>query len=208
MSSIKQFISNYRWVLVVVALVVIGGFLIGSTPQPGEENDKNSDEVEESMTNTNDVSGDDPVTLNEALNGSYYIDFFSKSVKLENGSYEEKNPGEAGATTMLVTTSDSSIALGELTGDENSDAAVVTYSSGTGAGIFTELAVLTKTNGVIEQVSSVYLGDRIKIESVTIEDGVVSVNMKTHAPEDPLSSPTQDRTRKYELQNGKLVVLQ
>jgi len=210
MDSVKKFINDYRWVLVVLVLVIIGGFLIGSTPEaPLENNNQEEGENGEVMTATGEVSGENPVTVDEALNGSYHVDFLVKNVKLENGSYEEDLSGLNEKSSITVTTNPSSIALGKIDSDENSDAAVILYSTSVGDGVFTELTVLRNNNGAIEQIDSTYLGDRIKIDSINIEDGIITIAMKTHAADDDLCCPTQEKIRKYALlPGGFLVVLQ
>jgi hypothetical protein len=216
MDSITKLIKEYRWVLVVLGLVIIGGFLIGNTPEnpvdktpDGSATSTEAGQMKEIVTSS-DISGEFPVTVDEALNGSYRLDFLVKNVKLENGSFEEKILDiRETEDSIVVTTSKSNVALGNITSDDNSDAAVILYSSTVNPGVFTELTVLTNNKGTIKQVSSVYLGDRVKIESLTIKDRIITVAMKTHAADDNLCCPTQDRIKRFALlEDDRLVPLQ
>jgi uncharacterized lipoprotein NlpE involved in copper resistance len=73
-------------------------------------------------------------------------------------------------------------------------------SSGGGSGTFYDLVVMVDQNGVPTQVASTFLGDRVQIKSLSIQNGQVVINMVTQGPGDPMSNPTQEVTRRYELQ--------
>jgi heat shock protein HslJ len=49
------------------------------------------------------------------------------------------------------------------------------------------------------------LGDRVKIKSLTIQNGEVVVDMLTQGPNDPMVNPTQEVVETYKLQGNKLV---
>jgi heat shock protein HslJ len=58
-----------------------------------------------------------------------------------------------------------------------------------------------------EQLASrgtAYLGDRIIVNSLSIENGQIVVDMIVQGPEDPFSSPTQQVLQTYELQGAEL----
>jgi hypothetical protein len=54
-------------------------------------------------------------------------------------------------------------------------------------------------------VASHFLGDRVKVKSITIEDSIILVHMTSHGPDDPLCCPTMDVTRAYVLDGEQLI---
>ncbi len=61
--------------------------------------------------------------------------------------------------------------------------------------------------GTPKHVASIKLGDRVKLRSVLIESGEITVDMVTHGPDDPMCCPTVEATQKYRLQGDTLVQL-
>ena len=89
---------------------------------------------------------------------------------------------------------------GDLNGDGIDDAAVVFAVSGGGSGTFYSLAAVINQGGAAVHVSSaLLLGDRIQLEALSIEEGVITVQMVAHGPQDPMCCPTQRVVRRYQL---------
>jgi heat shock protein HslJ len=49
------------------------------------------------------------------------------------------------------------------------------------------------------------LGDRVQINTLSVEDGEIVVDMTMHGPEDPMCCPTQQVVQTYELRDNGLV---
>jgi hypothetical protein len=124
----------------------------------------------------------------------------SIEVKLFNGKYSRRD-----SLSEFVMTSIHEIATGDLNGDGNPDAAVILFSNYGGSGTFGELAAVLNEDGLLRQVASAPLGDRVKIKSLAIKDGVISVNLLSHGPKDPMATPTKETTKQYKLVGQKLV---
>ena len=122
-------------------------------------------------------------------------------VRLENG--EHRAPAAPGAASEIVIGLTKHIAVGELDGQPA--AAVVLHSSGGGSGTFMELHVMVERDGKPYDVAWALLGDRVKINSVSIKDGKIVVDMVTHGPNDPMCCPTQQVVQTYVLQGDQLV---
>ena len=97
------------------------------------------------------------------------------------------------------------LAIADLNKDGAQDAAVVLISSGGGSGTFYHLAAVLNDKGAPRHVSSILLGDRIKLKNVTVKNGEITVEMTMHGPNDPLCCPTQEVSKVYTLQAEKLV---
>ena len=144
-----------------------------------------------------------PVNL-EVLKNLTYTIYPSKDkptqVTLVNGRDSRIDSPE-----NLIMTQIGKIATGDLNDDGKDDAAVLLFSNYGGSGTFGELAVVVIEDGILEQVASAFLGDRVVIQSLAIENGVISVHMLTHGPKDPMAAPTLRRTERFKLVDNKLV---
>ena len=120
------------------------------------------------------------------------------SVQLGEGATERVHAG-------LV---DDTVAFGDLDDDGITDAVVVVYINYGGTGTFTHLAALLDRDRVPVQAGRVLLGDRARVESVTISSGEISANMLTHGPDDGLCCPSLNVTRKFRLQAGRIASIQ
>jgi putative hemolysin len=145
------------------------------------------------------------LTLDALKNAEYQSEFpASKKAKLTDGKYEETGPSGGASDRVLITLAPVN-AFGDLNGDGVDDAAVVLVSNTGGSGVFEHLAAVINQNGTPRHVASEFLGDRVKIEAISIEAGVITVDMVTQGPQDPLCCPTQKVKQSYKLQGDKLV---
>ena len=123
--------------------------------------------------------------------------------KLTDGVYREKY--DANSATELVVTLTEPVAYGDLNGDGVEDAAVVLVADPGGSGTFYFLSAVLNDNGKPKSVSTVLLGDRIKLKDLAITAGAIAANIVTQGPGDPMCCPTQDETLTFKLQGGTLV---
>jgi heat shock protein HslJ len=120
---------------------------------------------------------------------------------LVNGEYREQAaPGSATETIVLLSPW---IAFGELNGEPAAAAILITDPGGSGT--FYDLAVVVERDGQPVNVASTPLGDRVQINSLSIENNQIVVDMITHGADDPMCCPTQQVVRTYELRGEDLV---
>ena len=144
------------------------------------------------------------LTVDDLKNGEYQTEFSSSGkIKLHNGLYKEKIVPDS-STELVVTLSDK-MAFGDLNGDGEKDAAVILIINPGGSGTFRYLAAVINQNGAPNHVASQLLGDRVKVKSLSIKSGEITVKMITHGPSDPLCCPTLEAIQDYQLQGDKLV---
>ncbi len=144
--------------------------------------------------------------LDTTLANMTYISEFTKdgTAPLEDGKYEEEAaPGSATKTTVMLLPEYT--AEGELNGEPA--AAVILATDPGGSGTFIDLAVVTNVDGEPTNVATASLGDRAQVNSVTIEDNQIVVDMVTHGPDDPMCCPTLQVVQTYELQDDKLALV-
>lgn len=97
-------------------------------------------------------------------------------------------------------------AFGDLNGDSLEDAAVILQTYNGGNGDTKELAAVLNQNGEAANVSTVYLGSRIAVESIQIQAGVITLAVRVHGPNDGLCCPSQVETWRFRLE-GQLIRL-
>lgn len=144
----------------------------------------------------------DAATMDALKNLSYQgTSAMEESVQLVDGVYEYE-PAPGSAARGYVQTTDQ-VAVGELNGQPA--AAMVLVSSAGGSGVFYDLAVVAEQDGQWTNVATTYLGDRVGINSVVIENNQIVVDMITQGPNDPMCCPTEQVVVTYELQDDQLV---
>ena len=133
-------------------------------------------------------------------NTTYPVEYTADgTAPLADGMYEEEAaPGSAAKTTIRLS---DLVAFGDLDADKVDDAAVVLISDTSGSGRFYDLFAVLDRNGKGYPVASVFLGDRIEVNALTIEDGHIVVDMLTRGPGEAMADePTQQVTQRYGLQ--------
>jgi len=144
------------------------------------------------------------LTIDELKSGEYRSEWSAKGkIKLNDGIYQEKIAPDS-ATELVIKLSDR-IAFGDLNGDGAEDAAVILVSNPGGSGTFYELAAVINSNGNPQHAGSVFLGDRLKVEDISIRTGQIVVKMVTHQRSDPMCCPSLKVEQKYGLQGDALV---
>lgn len=121
------------------------------------------------------------------------------TVQLKDGTYawEAKTSGTLNISGDLN-------AQGDLNGDGKNDAAVVlTEKNAKGYALSSVLVFLNK-DGEAEYADGVFLGDRVQVESLAIQDGVLTVDYLWHKTGDLLTEPTNPAELKFRLEDGKL----
>jgi len=99
------------------------------------------------------------------------------------------------------------VAYGDINLDGMEDAVVFLITQNGGTGHFVEMAAVLNLNGAASNISTLYLGDRIIVESATVQGGGISLALVVQGPNDSLSGPGQKETRNYRFDGAQLVRL-
>jgi hypothetical protein len=148
-----------------------------------------------------------PLTVDVLRNATYTSEFVKAGqAQLQDGVYEEPvAPDSASKNTLMLS---EHFAFGDVNADTLDDAAVVLVASGGGSGSFYTLAIVINSLGNPFHFHSAALGDRIQIDSVEIEDYIITVRMVAHGEGDAMCCPTQAEVRRYNLGFGVLRLLE
>ena len=100
-------------------------------------------------------------------------------------------------------------AEGELNADAHSDAVAVCLLNGGGSGNFRELCLLLSDGKQLLHTDTAQLGDRIRMKSVAILDGVITVSYLDRRPDQSMAAPpTVEKRQRYRVKGRKLIKLQ
>lgn len=144
-----------------------------------------------------------PVLSRASLKNMAYRSEDTKSgwVKLSDGRFEDA------AGHLWVTLLDT-VAWGDVDTDGHPEAVVVVATNTGGSGVFHNLAVVADVDGEPVNLATLELGDRIKLNALTIDNDAIFVDMVTHGPSDPMCCPTHRVTRVYGFGAGGLYLME
>jgi hypothetical protein len=120
-------------------------------------------------------------------------------VILVDGRWEGKPYVEGGAVRPVVYLVPDFRLLGDLDGDGNDEAVVLLGENAGGSGEYMYLTVVARSDGVVRQVATTRLGDRVRIRAARIEAGRIILELLQAGPTDPMCCPGDLVTREFEL---------
>lgn len=139
------------------------------------------------------------ITTADLGNVAYTID--NKIYPLQGGAYH--NP--ANADNLCATdTTQGDTAYGTLDGVPS--AAVILDTIFCGTSNFSALAVVQMQDDTPVNIAAVMIGEWIMLNSVTIADNQITLDMITHAPSEVKCCATTHVIKSYALEDGRLVV--
>ncbi len=202
MQFIAQGKTNWKFLLIVVILaVIVGGGILWCSQQKVQFYPLPEIKIPAK-------SSSNELTLEQIKSTEYYSLFLKKTIKLTNGIYSESPSEPNMASHCEVDIYKDKIVFGDLNGDGKNDAAVVSDGTCGGSGTFRELAVVMNKDGQPIYLASATLGDRVIINSITIDSGIITLDMVVQGPNDGLCCPTVHKTLKYKLSENQLIEIE
>ena len=125
----------------------------------------------------------------------------SGTAPLTDGEYRE--PAASGSAVQTRVKLTKWIAFGTV--DGKAAAAVILVTDPGGSGIFYDLALVVRRYGGLTNPATAHLGDRVKIDSLAMKNGMIVVDMKDHGPGDPMCCPRHARRRTFSVRNDRLL---
>jgi len=139
------------------------------------------------------------LTLDLLRNGTYYALYFKRTVNLVNGVYSEGSGTDQYSVQMLDT-----IAFGNLDSDGIGDAAILLVENSGGTGEFESVVALLNKDGAPSQVGQAGLGDRVKLNSMAINAGMLVLDTLVQGPNDPMCCPSLPETQSFRVVGNAL----
>lgn len=142
--------------------------------------------------------------LSGALNTSYVLE--KEIITLVNGVFEKPTaPGSAAMNKIQVLEQP---VIGDLNGDGKEDAAICLINSPGGSGTFYYIAAVTRDGNTknYQGTKAVFLGDRIQLLKISIEDNIITAVYNTRKPNEAMAiAPTVMVSKKFKVENGLLI---
>ena len=134
------------------------------------------------------------LTLSILKNGTYYAPVYDRTITLVNGYYSNGSAADPYSVQML-----DMVAFGDLNGDGAVDAAFILVENGGGSGQFESVVAVLDSGGAPTQAGQAQLGDRVRINSMTITSGTIALDMLVQGPNDPMCCPSLPETQTYRM---------
>ena len=144
-----------------------------------------------------------PDYVEEVRNAQYQLGIPDslQIVQLVDGKFEQGTPGSADFISVSVT---DFVAQGDLNGDNEDElAALVTENYG-GTGTFVFLVVYANVDGSPAFQTSKLVDDRPQLNSLSIENNEIFLDVIIHGFEDPMCCPALKTTRHFRFVDGQL----
>jgi len=131
----------------------------------------------------------------------YHSGILGKEIVIEAGEFSE--PAAPGSASKEMVKIVEMISAGS---NDGLDTRILVLISATGgSGSYTEIALVAHLEEGWKITDSLLLGDRVRVEGVTVEDREVVVNVLAHGRHDPLCCPSEKSTRKFTISSLRLV---
>ena len=141
--------------------------------------------------------------VREALSNLTYPSQWTGSgqAPLVGGVYKE--PAAPGSASNIVIRLADPVAIG-IIGEQTMAALVIVTDSG-GSGIFFDLYLVKEQDNRWSIVDRAHLGDRIGVNKIEVEHGLVGLDLTVHGPRDGACCPTERSRVYYALKAERLV---
>ena len=177
-------------------LVFAVGLLVASQPAHTQEKTAAPREIESRL-----------LTLEQLHNGQYYLPLLGDEetpIRFHEGQGSIKYGAGATQQVQAGLVGDL-VAFGDLDGDQVADAAAVVFIDPGGSGTFIHLLAIHGREGAPFQAGREFLGDRVRVDSITIRGGRIFVTMIAHGPGDGMCCPSTRIRRAFTLHGRRLV---
>lgn len=172
-----------------VLLVLVGGYNLYKQQQ------------ETPNSTNNEKINIDYTTKRPDLSAGTFV-FENESITLEDGRAETNLPGVDGKIETVLT---DKLAYGELNGDNKEDAAALFIQEGGGSGTFVYLGAYVSGTVRYNGSNTIFLGDRISPQFITIDNQVITVNYLDRKEDEALAAtPSVSVKRNFIYISGEL----
>ena len=146
--------------------------------------------------------GPPPTPTLEQVKSATVSGVFDQAITLAAGKYEGQpvEPGAASRPTAILW--EPTFHTADLDGVIGSEALAMLSSNAGGSGEFVYLAVFGMRDGALANVSTVPVGDRVRLQSLWLERGKVVMDVIEAGPNDAACCPTQVSRKTFGYDNG------
>ena len=152
------------------------------------------------------TTGISALTPDQVKNAKVQLVFQDKHqiVQLTNGAYQ--STADVSSPDFMSITLASQMAFGDLNGDGVGDAAVLLAENYGGSGTFVSLVAMLDQKDQPVQAGSALIDDRPNINSLSIQNGQILLDVMVHGPNDPRCCAARPTRQTFRYEFGKLVI--
>ncbi len=136
----------------------------------------------------------------------YDLEGMPAEVTLADGKWEGEPFQENASSFPAAYLSKHLTATGDLDGDGIAETVAVVVTTSGGTGSFFTLTLLRQRDGALEHFASYFLGDRVRIRSLTVREGGIEMVSVEAGENDPLCCPTQRVDRRFVLEGDEIML--
>jgi heat shock protein HslJ len=125
-------------------------------------------------------------------------------VTLADGKYDGPPAAPGAASHASVRLWEPAIAFGDMDGVPGNEAVAMLSSNGGGSGEFVYIAVFGVRDGKLANLGTAEVGDRVKLQSLWLQQGQAIMDVVEAGPKDPACCPTQLARKTYAMEGGAL----
>jgi heat shock protein HslJ len=125
-------------------------------------------------------------------------------VTLADGKYDRPPAMPGAASHDSVTLWEPAIAFGDMDGVPGNEAVAMLSSNSGGSGEFVYIAVFGVRDGKLANLGTAEVGDRVKLQSLWLQQGQAIMDVVEAGPKDPACCPTQLARKTYAMEGGAL----
>ena len=150
------------------------------------------------------VAENDILTADQLRNTQYRSEFTSSGeARLVDGVFEQSS-SPATKSGVAIALGDE-FGFGDLNDDGRLDAVATLDTNLGGNAVYVELVAVLNKGGQPAEADSVFLGDSVKVYTLAVDDGTVTVHLLAHGPLDAVCCPTQQITRQFKLEGARMI---
>jgi hypothetical protein len=136
------------------------------------------------------------LSLDVLRNGTYRSPDWGE-FQLSDGAYYRTPPTPQESQETYITRLLDTVLYGDINLDGVEDAVVFLSTQNGGTGHIVEMAAVLNLSGIPVNVSTQYLGDRVIVESGTIQGGLIILTLRVQGPNDAACCPSQIIEKKF-----------
>ena len=126
------------------------------------------------------------------------------TLTLKDGKWAGEPEVEGAASIPAAYLSEHLTTQGDMNGDGRPETATVVVTTSGGSGSFFNLVIFSDAESGLEQLAMRFLGDRLRIRSLEIIDGMLQMVSIEHGEDEPMCCPTQRVDREFALSGEKI----
>jgi DNA-binding CsgD family transcriptional regulator len=150
-------------------------------------------------------AANDPTLSKDVLRNGRYNSSDWGAFQLSNGIYYRTPPNVQESADTYTTHLLDTILYGDINLDGLEDAIVFFSTQNGGTGHLVEMAAVLNLNGTPSNISTLSLGDRVIVESGTVQGRWISLNLRVPGPNDAACCASQSAIRIFHFDGNQLI---